>query len=263
MTERVPIVVIVGGGFAELSAAKALRKSPARIILIDRTNHHLFQPLLYQVATSVLAPGQVASPIRNILRKQRNVTVVMGEVIGLDADKKRVFADSVDRKGIPLEYDYLIPATGATHSYFGHNEFENYAPGLKSLADAVAVRNKILQAFEQAETEEDPAAHRNLLTFVLVGGGPADKGTMAVVGQGYAVLQSHKLYLKGILGWMAWASIHILFLAQPGLRISVFLQWMWTFLTKQRGSRLIVNYHGQIGEAADRQLWPGDLQKAV
>ena len=434
MTERVPVVVIVGGGFAGISAAKALRKSPARILLIDRTNHHLFQPLLYQVATSVLAPGRIASPIRNILRKQRNVTVVMGEVIGVDVDNKRVFADSADRKAVPLQYDYLILATGATHSYFGHNEFADHAPGLKSLADAVEVRNKILQAFEQAETEEDPAVHRNLLTFVLVGGGPAgvemagaiavlvrnslrsefrridptsarivlvdrskrvlgtfaedlsraakkrleklgvevrlgqgvdqidadgvivegeriasktviwtagvapspagkwlnaetdragrvqiqpdltvpghpeifvvgdtaaldqdgkplggvaqvamqqgryagksihrrmtgksaprpfryfDKGTMAVVGQGYAVLQSGKLHFKGVLGWMAWASIHILFLAQPGLRISVFLQWMWTLLTKQRGDRLIVNYHGQpLGDAkpVERQL---------
>src|SRR5262245_40147806 len=112
MTERVPVVVIVGGGFAGLSAAKALRKTPARIVLIDRTNHHLFQPLLYQVATSVLAPGQIASPIRNILRKQRNVTVVMGEVIGLEVDKKRVLANSVDRKEIPLQYDYLVMATG-------------------------------------------------------------------------------------------------------------------------------------------------------
>jgi NADH dehydrogenase FAD-containing subunit len=358
----------------------------------------------------------------------------MGEVTGLDVNNKRVFADSPDRKAVPLQYDYLILATGATHSYFGHDEFAEHAPGLKSLADAVEVRNKILQAFEQAETEEDPAVHRNLLTFVLVGGGPAgvemagaiavlvrnslrsefrridptsarivivdrskrvlgafaedlseaakerleklgvevrlgqgvdqidaegvivegeriasktviwtagvapspagkwlnaetdragrvrirpdltvpghseifvvgdtasldqdgkplggvaqvamqqgryagksihrrvtgkpahppfryfDKGTMAVVGQGYAVLQSGKFHAKGVLGWMAWASIHILFLAQPGLRISVFLQWMWTFLTKQRGDRLIVNYRGQkLGEAttAERQL---------
>ncbi len=171
--DRAPVVVIAGGGFAGLSAAKALRNAPVQVFLIDRTNHHLFQPLLYQVATSVLAPGQIASPIREILRNQPNATVLMAEVTGVDKDKKLVFADSADREGVPLAYDYLILATGATHSYFGHDEFKAHAPGLKSLADAEAVRNRILQAFEQAEAEEDPRAHRNLLTFVLVGGGPA------------------------------------------------------------------------------------------
>jgi NADH dehydrogenase len=420
MTERAPVVVIVGGGFAGLSAAKALRNAPVRVVLIDRTNHHLFQPLLYQVATSVLAAGQIASPIRDILRNQPNTIVLMGDVVGVDKDQKMVFANSPDRERVPVHYDYLIIATGATHSYFGHNEFEEYAPGLKSLADAVAIRNKILQAFEQAEAEEDAQAHRNLLTFVLVGGGPAgvelagaiavlvrkslrtqfrridptsarivlidrshkvlnpyadqlskavkdrlerlgvevrlgqgvdridadgvtvageripsktviwtagvapspagrwlnvetdgagrvriqadltvpgypeifvvgdtasldqdgkpldgvaqvamqqgrhaaiaihhrvagkpapapfryfDKGTMAVVGQGYAVLQSGKVHLKGLLAWWAWVVVHILSLAQPGLRLSVFLQWIWTYLTRQRGARLIVHHH--------------------
>jgi NADH dehydrogenase len=420
-----PVVVIVGGGFAGLSAAKALRSAPAQVLLIDRTNHHLFQPLLYQVAISALSPSQIASPIREILSTQRNATVVMGEVIGVDKEKKLVFVHNADREGVSVHYDYLILATGATHSYFGHNEFEKYARGLKSLADAVAIRNKILQAFEQAEAEEDPGAHRDLLTFVLVGAGPAgvemagaiavlvrnslrtqfrridptsarivlvdmankvlasfsedlsraakqrleklgvevrlghgvdqidedgvlvagerivsrtviwtagvapspagkwlnvetdragrvriqpdltvpghpeifvvgdtaalnqdskplpgvaqvamqqgryagrlihrrvtdqseprpfryvDKGTMAVVGQGYAVLQSGTVHLKGAPAWLAWAAVHILFLGQTGLRISVFLQWMWTLLTAQRGSRLIVNYHGSAGE---------------
>jgi NADH dehydrogenase FAD-containing subunit len=417
----VPVVVIVGGGFAGLSAAKALRSAPVHVLLIDRTNHHLFQPLLYQVAISALSPGQIASPIREILRKQQNATVVMGEVIGVDKEKKLVFVRNADREGVSVQYDYLILATGATHSYFGHNEFEEYAPGLKSLADAVAIRNKILQAFEQAEAEDDPSTHRDLLTFVLVGAGPAgvemagaiavlvrnslrtqfrridptsarivlidmankvlgpfsedlsraatqrlerlgvevrlghgvdqidkdgvvvagerissktviwtagvapspagrwlnvetdragrvriqqdltvpghpdifvvgdtaalnqdgkplagvaqvamqqgryagrlihrrlghkseprpfryfDKGTMAVVGQGYAVLQSGSVQIKGVPAWLAWAAVHILFLGQTGLRISVFLQWMWTLLTAQRGSRLIVNHHG-------------------
>lgn len=425
MTERLPVVVIVGGGFGGLSAAKALRKAPAQIVLIDRTNHHLFQPLLYQVATAVLAPGQIASPIRAVLRNQRNATVLMGEVIGLDKDKKLVIVDTADRKGVTVQYDYLILATGANQSYFGHNEFENYAPGLKSVADALAVRNKIVQAFEQAETEQDPVAHRDLLTFVLVGGGPAgvemagaicvlvrntlrsefrridpklarivlidmadrvlgsfaeglssaakqrleklgvemrlghavdqvdadgvivageriasktviwtagvapspagkwlnaetdhagrvriqqdltvpghpeifvvgdtatldqdgkplggvaqvamqqgryagtlihrrltgkaeprpfryfDKGTMAVVGQGYAVLESGKLRLKGLTAWIVWASIHILFLSTLGLRISVVLQWVLTYLTNQRGSLLIVDYHPPVRE---------------
>jgi NADH:ubiquinone reductase (H+-translocating) len=165
-------IVIVGGGFGGLAAAKALSKTQAQVILIDRTNHHLFQPLLYQVATSVLAPGQIGSPIRGILRNQKNTTVILGEVTGVDKDQKCVFANNADRQEVPIEYDYLILATGVTHSYFGHDEFEKFAPGLKSLADAVAIRNKILQAFEQAEAEEDPSRHRDLLTFVLVGAGP-------------------------------------------------------------------------------------------
>jgi NADH dehydrogenase len=440
MSERVPIVVIVGGGFAGLSAAQALRKSPIEVVLIDRTNHHLFQPLLYQVATSVLSPGQIASPIRDILRKQQNTIVVMAQVVGVDKEKKLIYASSADRERVPLSYDYLILATGATHSYFGHNEFEKHAPGLKSLADAVAIRNKILEAFEQAEAEEDTRAHRDLLTFILVGGGPAgvemagaiavlvrnslrtqfrridptsarillvdrghkvlnpysddlskgakeqleklgvevrlgqgvdeidengitvageriasktviwtagvapspagkwlnvetdhagrvrvqadltvpghpeifvvgdtaaaldqdgtplggvaqvalqggryagktihhrvtgktapspfryfDKGTMAVVGQGYAVLQSGKVRLKGLPAWFAWIVVHILSLAQPGLRVSVFLQWIWTYLTRQRGARLIVNHHGPKREGQTLEA-PRHIENSV
>src|SRR5262249_18800268 len=167
-----PRVVIVGGGFGGLAAAKALKHSPVEVILIDRTNHHLFQPLLYQVATSVLTPGQISSPIRGILGKQQNTTVILGEVTSVDKDQRCVFVNSADRIGVPVPYDYLVLATGVTHSYFGHAEFEKFAPGLKSLADAVAVRNKILSAFELAEAEEDPRLHRDLLTFVLVGAGP-------------------------------------------------------------------------------------------
>src|ERR1700739_490721 len=172
MSEHPHTVIIVGGGFGGIGAAKALRNAPVRVVLIDRSNHHLFQPLLYQVATAVLAPGQIASPIRNILRDQSNVTVIMGEVTGVNKEERRVFANDVDRTGIPLSYDSLILATGAQHSYFGHDEFERHAPGLKSLADAVAVRNKVLSAFEQAEAEQDPTRHQDLLTFVLVGAGP-------------------------------------------------------------------------------------------
>src|SRR3984957_10392616 len=167
-----PKIVIVGGGFGGLAAAKALRNVPAKIFLIDRTNHHVFQPLLYQVATSVLSPGQIGSPIRGILRNQKNTTVILGEVTGVDKEQKCVFVSDADRENVSITYDYLILATGASHSYFGHNEFEAFAPGLKSLADAVAIRNKLLQAFEQAEAEEDPNRHRDLLTFVLVGTGP-------------------------------------------------------------------------------------------
>ena len=416
-----PRIVIVGGGFGGLAAARALRNAPAEVIVIDRTNHHLFQPLLYQVATSVLTPGQIASPIRGILGKQRNTTVILGEVTGVDKDQKYVLVRDADREGVRLPYDYLILATGVTHSYFGHNEFEQFAPGLKSLADAVAIRNKILQAFEQAEAEEDPSRHRELLTFVLVGAGPTgvemagaiaimvrstlktefrridpaaarivlvdmasrvlppfseelssaakqrleslgveirlghsvdqidadgvvvageriasktviwtagvspspagkwlgvqtdragrvrvekdltipghpeifvvgdtasldqngkplpgvaqvamqqgryagkliqgrlrgrpdqgpfsyfDKGSMAVVGKGFAVLQAGKIQLSGFLAWLAWAAVHLEFLAQSSLRVSVFVQWVWTYVTGQRGSRLIVNHHG-------------------
>ena len=413
-------VVIVGGGFGGLAAAKALKSTPARVILIDRTNHHLFQPLLYQVATSVLTPSQIATPIRSILRNQKNTTIVMGEVTGVDKDHKCVIVSDSDRQNVPISYDYLILATGASHSYFGHDEFAEYAPGLKSLADAEAARNKILQAFELAEAEEDPTRHQNLLTFVLVGAGPTgvemasalailvrntlksdfrriepasarivlvdmasrvlgpfseslsmaakqrleklgvevrlghgvdriddegvviageriasktviwtagvapspagkwlnvetdragrvriqkdltvpghpeifvvgdtasldqngkplpgvaqvaiqqgryagklihgrivgtpgpspfsyfDKGSMAVVGKGFAVLQTGKVQVSGLGAWLAWAAVHLQFLATSSLRLSVFLQWAWTYVTGQRGDRLIVNHH--------------------
>jgi NADH dehydrogenase FAD-containing subunit len=422
MNNRKPNVVIVGGGFGGLAAAKALKNTPAQITLIDRNNHHLFQPLLYQVAISVLAPGQIAAPIRAILRRQTNTMVILGEVTGVDKERRCVFANTADREGVPVPYDYLILATGASHSYFGHDEYEKFAPGLKGLADAVAVRNKILKAFETAEAEEDPRLHRNLLTFVLVGAGPTgvelasaiamlvramvqsqfrridpslarvvlvdrgsrvlgtfaeslsadakarleklgvevrlgqgvdqideegviaggeriasktviwtagvapspagkwlgvetdhagrvkiqgdltvpghpeifvvgdtmtlnqngkplpgvaqvamqqgryagklirariagrpaprpfsyfDKGNMAVVGKGFAILESHKIRMSGFLAWLAWAAIHLEFLGTSSLRVAVFLQWVWTYLTGQSGSRLIVNYHGE------------------
>jgi NADH dehydrogenase len=421
MRDSIPRVVIVGGGFGGLAAARALKRAPVNVVLIDRTNHHLFQPLLYQVATSVLTPGQIGSPIRGIIGRNPNTTVILGEVTGVDKDKRCVFVSSVDRENVPVEYDFLILATGVTHSYFGHNEFAQFAPGLKSLADAVAIRNRILQAFEQAEAEEDPARHRDLLTFVLVGAGPTgvemagalavlvrntlksefrrvhpestriilldmaprvlgtfadqlsaaarkrleklgvevrlghgadqidgdgviaggerissktviwtagvspspagkwldtgtdragrvrvehdlsvpghpeifvvgdtasldqdgkplpgvaqvaiqqgryagrviyrrvaglnapkafryfDKGNMAVVGKGFAVLQSGKVRMSGFLAWLAWAGVHLQFLGQSSLRVSVFVQWAWTWITGQRGSRLIVNHHG-------------------
>src|ERR1700742_5159473 len=152
-----PKIIIVGGGFGGLAAAKALRKAPAKITLIDRTNHHLFQPLLYQVATAALTPSQIATPIRSVLRNQKNTTVILGEVTGVDQDKKLVFVTDADRQNVPVEYDYLILATGATHSYFGRDEFARFAPGLKSLADATSVRGRVLKAFEIAEIEEDPS----------------------------------------------------------------------------------------------------------
>src|SRR6201987_1839301 len=184
MPATLPTVVIVGGGFGGLAAAKALKNTPVRVVLIDRTNHPLFQPLLYQVATAALTPGQIGTPIRGILRKQKNALTIMSEVTGVDKKQKCVFVTNADRSDVPVPYDYLILATGATHSYFGHNEFEEFAPGMKSLADAVATRNKVLQAFELAEAEEDPRRHRELLTFVLVGAGPTGvemAGALAVL----------------------------------------------------------------------------------
>jgi NADH dehydrogenase len=425
-----PRIIIVGGGFGGLAAAKALKNTPAQVILIDRANHHLFQPLLYQVATAALTPGQIGTPIRGILGTQRNAEVIMGEVTGVDKEPKRVFVTNADRRDVPIPYDYLILATGATHSYFGHNEFARFAPGMKSLADGVATRNKFLQAFELAEAEEDPNRRRDLLTFVMVGAGPTgvelasalallirdalkadfrridpasprivlidmaprvltpfserlsqaakrrlenlgvevklghsveqidddgvvvggeriasktviwtagvapspagkwlqaetdragrvriqsdltipghpeifvigdtasfeekgkplpgvaqvamqqgrhaakvihrrliagsppgpfsyfDKGNMAVVGKNFAVLQSGKVQVSGFGAWLAWAFIHLQFLATSSLRLTVFLQWVWTYFTSQRASRLIVNHHGsqQVKAAED------------
>jgi NADH dehydrogenase len=428
-----PTIIIVGGGFGGLAAAKALAKTAAQTILIDRTNHHLFQPLLYQVATSVLTPSQIATPIRGIFRRQKNTTVILGEVTGVDKDKKYVLVSDADRQNVPISYDYLILATGSTHSYFGHNEFEEFAPGMKSLADAEAARNKILQAFELAEAEDDPARHRDLLTFVLVGAGPTgvemagalavfvrsnlksefrridpasarivlvdmaprvlgpfseglsaaaktrleklgvevllghsveqidadgivvggeripsktviwtagvapspagkwlkvetdragrvriqkdltvpghpeifvvgdtasldqngkplpgvaqvamqqgryagkvihsrvtgrrppdpfsyfDKGSMAVVGKGFAVLQSGKVQLSGFGAWLTWAAVHLQFLATSSLRLTVFLQWIWTYVTGQRGARLIVQHHASPAGPPVRETTP-------
>ena len=425
MSKELPRIVIVGGGFGGLAAAKVLRRTPADVVLIDRTNHHVFQPLLYQVATAVLTPGQIGSPLRGVLRKQQNATVFMAELTAVNKEQQYVVASSADRADVKIPYDYLILATGARHSYFGHDEFERFAPGLKSLADAVAIRNRILHAFEEAEAEEDPRRHRDLLTFVLVGAGPTgvelagaiatlvratlrsefrridplaarvvlvdmaprvlgtfaeslssaakrrlerlgvevrlghgveqidddgvtvageriasrtviwaagiapspagkwlaaatdragrvkiqsdltvpghpeifvigdtaaleqdgrplpgvaqvamqqgryagkvihrrivgksaprpfryfDKGSMSVVGKGFAVLQTGRVRIAGFLAWMVWAAVHLEFLAQSSLRVSVFLQWVWTYLTGQRGSRLIVDHHAPAND---------------
>jgi len=163
-----PRVVIIGGGFGGLSAARALRGAPVDVTILDRRNHHVFQPLLYQVAMAVLSPGDIASPIRWILRHQRNVEVLLGEVGRIDTDRR--IAHLTDGAEIP--YDYLIVAAGATHAYFGHDEWLPYAPGLKTLEDALEMRRRVLLAFERAERESDPVRQRALLTFVIVGGGP-------------------------------------------------------------------------------------------
>ena len=412
-------IVIIGAGFAGLAAAKALRHANADVLVIDRANHNLFQPLLYQVATTVLSPAQIASPIRGLLKNQRNTTVFLGEVSGINKDGKFVYASDEDHKDAALGYDILVIATGVAHSYFGHDEFAEFAPGLKGLADAVRIRNKVLKAFELAEAEDDPSRRQELLTFVLVGAGPTgvelasslavlvrtklkaefrrinlaatrivlvdmaprvlgtfaselseaakhrletlgvevrlghsvdqidadgvvvggeriaskvviwtagvapspagkwlnvetdragrvriqddltvpghpdiyvigdtasldqdgkplpsvaqvaiqqgryagrriaqslngkpfpkpfryfDKGNMAVIGAGFAILQAGKVRLSGLVAWLAWAGVHLQFLATSSLRLTVFLQWIWSFMTGQTGVRLIVNH---------------------
>jgi NADH dehydrogenase len=171
--DQQPHVVIVGGGFGGIAAARALKDAPVRVTVLDRRNHYLFQPLLYQVATAVLAPGEIAAPIRQLLRRQRNATVGLLEVTGVDLKGRRVLVDSGSDEEQSLPYDYLVLATGVELSYFGHDEFATFAPGVKSLDGATAVRARILRAFETAEVEVDPSRHRDLLTFVLIGAGPS------------------------------------------------------------------------------------------
>jgi NADH dehydrogenase FAD-containing subunit len=417
-----------------------LRNAHAHVTLIDRSNHHLFQPLLYQVATATLAPGDIAAPIRHLLRKQRNVTVAMVEVTGVDVVNRRVLVDYLGQPDTPLAYDYLILATGASHSYFGHNEFAQFAPGMKSLADAESVRAKVLKAFEIAEIEEDPSKHGDLLTFVLVGAGPTgvemagalaelrrftlksdfrridpqrariilaealprilanfpeelarkaqarlesvgvelklgqpvkavdeehvvigdetipcrtviwtagvtpspagkwlsaptdragrvrvqpdcsvpghpevfvigdtasldqdgkplpgvaqvamqqgryvgkvianrqtgrqasqpfryfDKGNMAVIGRGFAILDSRFVKMSGLLAWLAWAFIHLLFLPAFGNRLRVWTQAIWSYFSRQRSSQLIVEPRSPVEPAPSKAQFSAELRKVV
>jgi NADH dehydrogenase len=166
MSRRRPQVVIVGAGFGGLEAAKALNRVAVEVTVIDRQNHHCFQPLLYQVATAALSPAEIAWPIRHILRQQRNATVLMAEVSGIDLAGRFVHTGAG-----PISYDYLVIATGATHSYFGRDDWADFAPGLKRIEDATRIRRSILLAFEQAELARDEAERQRLLTFVIVGGG--------------------------------------------------------------------------------------------
>jgi NADH dehydrogenase len=166
MVRARPKVVIIGAGFGGLEAAKSLARAAVDVTVVDRQNHHCFQPLLYQVATAALSPADVAWPIRHILRRQMNATVLMAEIRAIDTDKRVVQADSVS-----IPYDYLVLATGATHSYFGHDEWAELAPGLKRIEDATRIRRRILIAFERAEFATDEAERRRLLTFAIVGGG--------------------------------------------------------------------------------------------
>jgi NADH:ubiquinone reductase (H+-translocating) len=165
-------VIIIGGGFAGIAAAHALRHTDVEIVLIDRRNHHIFQPLLYQVATAVLSPAEVAAPIRQLEAKQSNVIVLLAEVTAIDVASRTIEASSQGVGVLKIAFDYLVIATGMRPSYFGHDEFARYAPGLKSLNDAETIRAKILGAFELAATTEDEAERTRQMTFVLVGAGP-------------------------------------------------------------------------------------------
>jgi NADH dehydrogenase len=167
MNSTQPHVVIIGGGFGGLTCAQSLKQVPVRITLLDRTNHHVFQPLLYQVAMAGLSPADIAAPIRGILRKQENVSVLLAEALGLDLDQQ-----IVQLRDGELHYDYLVLAAGGRTSYFGHDEWERFAPGLKDLNDAVEIRRRVLVAFEAAEKEQDDERRKELMTFVVVGGGP-------------------------------------------------------------------------------------------
>ena len=174
-------VVIVGGGFAGLACARRLARAPVRVTLVDRRNHHLFQPLLYQVATAALNPGDIAAPIRGILRGQANADVVLGEVTAIDRERRKVvLADG------ELAWDFLVVATGANHAYFGHDEWARFAPGLKTVEDALEIRRRVLLAYERAEREDDPERRRAWLTFVVVGGGATGvelAGALAEIGR--------------------------------------------------------------------------------
>jgi NADH dehydrogenase len=167
MKANKPKVIIIGGGFGGLSAAKKLKNKPVDVILIDKTNHHLFQPLLYQVATAGLSPAYIAFPLRSIFRKSKNVQVILGEVKRIDRKEKKVYLN-----GESYFYDFLIVAVGARHHYFGKDEWEKFAPGLKTLQDAINIRERILLAFEKAEKINDPDEQQKYLNFVIVGGGP-------------------------------------------------------------------------------------------
>ncbi len=167
--KTLPQVVIIGGGCGGIAAARALKKVPVQVILFDKVNHYLFQALLYQVATSLLDAGDIAFPIREVLRKQKNVIVGLAEVSGVDKEKRCVYVNPLNR---PIPYDYLILSTGVEESYFGHDEWTKFAPGLKTLTDGILLRSKILRAFEKAELQEDPKNYPETVTFVLVGAGP-------------------------------------------------------------------------------------------
>ena len=178
MGESPPEVVIVGGGFGGLSAARALKGAPVRVTLIDRRNFHLFQPLLYQVATGGLSPANISAPLRALLRRQKNARVLMAEVVDVEPESRRLLLD-----GGEVRYDFLVLAAGARHHYFGHGEWETVAPGLKTIEDALEIRRRLLSAFEMAERTASPEAAEALLTFVVIGGGPTGVELAGAIGE--------------------------------------------------------------------------------
>ena len=165
-------VVIVGGGFAGLFAARMLARAPVAVTLLDRAEHHLFQPLLYQCATGILSEGKIAAPLRQLLAKHRNVEFVIAEATGIDPERRRVLARHPLGEQVEFGYDYLILAAGVRQSYFGHDEYAPIAPGMKTIEDAMKIRRRVFGAFELAESEDDPAERARWLTFALVGAGP-------------------------------------------------------------------------------------------
>ena len=221
---RLPHVLIVGGGFGGLYAARRLKRAPVRVTLVDRRNHHLFQPMLYQVATAALNPSDIAAPIRSVLRDQSNTHVLLAEVKSIDTKARQVtFSDGEQRT-----YDYLLVATGARHSYFGHDEWEEMAPGLKSIEDAVQIRQRVLLAFERAEREPDVVRRHAYLTFVVVGGGPTGVETAGALAElrRYALRRDFR---------------HI----DPGEA---------TVLLLEGGPRLLPSYPASLGEKAKLEL---------
>src|SRR5258707_10594420 len=175
---RKPRVIIIGAGFGGLEAAKKLACTDVQVTVIDRTNYHLFQPLLYQVATAALSPADIAAPVRSVLSKSKNAEVILAEVESVDLATKKVKTTDLE-----FDYDYLILATGARHSYFGHNDWEKLAPGLKSLEDAIELRRRILMAFEYAEKTNDKAGRKDAMTFVVIVGGPTSWGRAELIAE--------------------------------------------------------------------------------
>jgi NADH dehydrogenase len=222
---RRPRVVIIGGGFGGLYAARVFRRHAVDVTLVDRTNHHLFQPLLYQVATATLSPADITAPIRYLLRKQENTTVLLAEVTGIDVDRRTV---SCDGGAFELPYDYLIVASGARHSYFGRNEWEKVAPGLKSIDDAVVIRHRFLLALERAEKTQSEEERRRLLTFVVIGGGPTG------------------VELAGMIPIITHHALPTEFRHADLLQARVILL--------EGGPRVLPTFHEQLGEVARRDL---------
>ncbi|MGB9428642.1 MAG: NAD(P)/FAD-dependent oxidoreductase [Gammaproteobacteria bacterium] len=193
-----PHIVILGAGFGGLSCAKVLRRAPARITVVDQRNFHLFQPLLYQVATAALSPADIAMPIRRVLHRQRNTEVVLGRVEDIDRHTRSIRLHQIDQL---VHYDYLVVATGARHAYFGHDEWEPYAPGLKTIEDATAIRGRILGAFEKAEISDNPEERRKFLSFVVIGGGPTGveiAGAIAELARAELAMKYRKLHGQSI-----------------------------------------------------------------